>query len=504
MNSCSDLLLRAVWEAGAATAGAATAGADDGGIVGAVVAGAVALLFVWLFIAVVRKKLLSSKGRLGNISEDQEEAAESARLWAEARRRTADRDSEEEVGTEEEGDEESGQPEVDLQTELLERARKRREDEPAGTLRSPQRPALNLVPPLETQPFAKAKTSPLEPVRVVAPKAVAPEPQPQQQSVPERESEHPAIDRTPVRATPATPRSLEDGLQKTRREGFVSSLSRLFSRGALDKTVVDEIEEILFTADIGPRTSQRLIDFLQNELDQKERSDTAMLFTALQGKIRSMLEVKAPPLDLERAKPLVILVVGVNGTGKTTTIGKLAQRYTQQGKKVILAAGDTFRAAASEQLDIWGDRAKAQVIRGQDGADPGAVIFDAISAARSQGADMVIADTAGRLHTKVNLVEELRKVQRVCGKALPGAPHEVFLVLDATTGQNAINQAKQFHEALNLTGIVLTKLDGTAKGGVIIGICDTFGIPVRFIGIGEQVEDLRPFEPEAFVKAMFT
>ncbi len=487
MISFLDPLLRAVWGAGAATAGA-----DDGGMVGAVVAGAVAVLFGWLIIAAVRKKLLSSKGRLGGIEEEQQEAAESARLWVEARRRTSDQDSEEAEGATGEGeDEEPGRPEVDLQTELLERARKRRDEQPVVKQRSPQQPVLKLVPPPSVEP----PPAPQKPPPGAAPPTAAPEPQPKE--APTREPEH--------RPSPDVgPHSLEDGLQKTRREGFVSSLSRLFSRGALSESVVEELEEILFTADIGPRTSQRLIDFLQNELDQRERSDTAMLFTALQGKIRSMLEVKAPPLDIAKAKPLVILVVGVNGTGKTTTIGKLAQRYTQEGKKVILAAGDTFRAAAEEQLDIWGKRAKAQVIRGQEGADPGAVIFDAISAAKSQGADMVIADTAGRLHTKVNLVEELRKVQRVCGKALPGAPHEVFLVLDATTGQNAINQAKQFHETLNLTGIVLTKLDGTAKGGVIIGICDTFGIPVRFIGIGEHVDDLRPFEPEAFVKAMFT
>ena len=291
-------------------------------------------------------------------------------------------------------------------------------------------------------------------------------------------------------------------MQKT-RDGFVSKLSRMFGRSSIGADELEEIEEILFTADIGVHTSQKLILLLQQESTRSEKSDPEQLLNTLKRRIESMLAVKTPPLDLSR-HPTVILVVGVNGTGKTTTIGKLAMRYTQEGKKVVLAAGDTFRAAACEQLMIWGDRTGCPVIHGQDGGDPGAVIFDGIQAAKSQGADVVIADTAGRLHTKANLIEELRKIHRVCGKAQNGAPHEVWLVLDATTGQNAISQAKQFHKALSISGIVLTKLDGTAKGGVIIGICDTFGIPVRYIGIGEQAEDLRPFEPGPFVKALFS
>jgi fused signal recognition particle receptor len=278
----------------------------------------------------------------------------------------------------------------------------------------------------------------------------------------------------------------------------------MFGRAKLSEDELEEIEEILFTADIGVRTSQKLIDFLQNELDKKDRADPGRLLAALKEKIESMLAIKAQPIDREASKPHVILVVGVNGTGKTTSIGKLAMKFKQAGKKVILAAADTFRAAADEQLTIWGDRAGAQVISGQSGGDPGAVVYDAISAARSQDADIVIADTAGRLHTKVNLIEELKKIHRVCNKAMEGAPHEVILVLDATTGQNAINQAKQFHKALKVTGIVLTKLDGTAKGGVIIGICDTFGLPVNYIGIGEHLDDLRPFDPASFVKALFS
>jgi fused signal recognition particle receptor len=299
------------------------------------------------------------------------------------------------------------------------------------------------------------------------------------------------------------PKSLEDGLKKT-RDGFVSKLGRVFGQSALDDEQIEEIEEILFTADIGVKTSQKLITFLQKELSKKEQADPNSLFTALKTKILEMLTVEAKPLDVDSQKPFVILVTGVNGTGKTTTIGKMALKYTKAGKKVILAAADTFRAAAREQLEIWGDRADVQVVSGQEGGDPASVVFDAINTAKAKGADIVIADTAGRLHTKKNLLEELAKVHRVCNKAMEGAPHEVLLVLDATTGQNAINQAKEFHKMLNLTGIILTKLDGTAKGGIIIGISDIFGLPVRFIGIGEQATDLRPFDPEKFIQALFS
>ena len=275
----------------------------------------------------------------------------------------------------------------------------------------------------------------------------------------------------------------------------------MFGRKQLDEDEIEEIEEILFTADIGVRTAQKLLELIEKEVDGR---DPAEVLAALRERIREMLAIEVRPLDFSAHQPLVILMVGVNGTGKTTTIGKLAQKHVAQGRQVVLAAADTFRAAAVEQLQEWGKRTGAQVIRGADHADPGAVVYDAISAAKSKGAELVIADTAGRLHTKVNLVEELKKIQRVCNKAMEGAPHEVWLVLDATTGQNAINQAKHFHKALDLTGIVLTKLDGTAKGGVIIGIADTFGIPVRYIGIGEQAADLRPFDPDAFVAAMFS
>ncbi len=408
----------------------------------------VLLFFGWLVVAVIRK-LLKPSGRIGELKEDEAEAARTARLWAEAKRR-ADEEEEEEA---EEETEEVGQEGVDLQTELLDKARQRREERQAHD---------------EVARMARQETL----------RGEAPVPKP-------------------------VPKSLEEGLEKT-RSGFVSRLTSMLGRKALDEDELEEIEEILFTADIGVRSAQKLTDLITNELGRAERGDPAKVLAAMKDEIHSMLAVEAPPVDVTAHKPFVILVIGVNGTGKTTTIGKLALMHVGEGRKVILAAADTFRAAAVEQLQIWGQRTDAQVIRGQEGGDPGAVVYDAISAAKSQGADVVIADTAGRLHTKVNLVEELAKVQRVCGKAMQGAPHEVWLILDATTGQNAINQARQFHKALGVTGIILTKLDGTAKGGVIIGIADTFGIPIRYIGIGEQASDLRPFDPQAFVKALFT
>ncbi len=432
--------------------------------------GLVVLFFVWLVVAAIRKKLSTSKGRLGDFKEDEKEAARSARLWAEAKRKADEEEDEEEEESEEQ---------VDIQAELLEKAQARREAKKAA-----EAIAHEATP--EPAPAAKPDTTPTLAIERASTSAEA---------VADRPSS--------AEATEGRPTSLEDGLART-RSGFVARLSNMFGRGEIGEDEIEEIEEILFTADIGVRTSQKLMDILQEEASRQDRKDPTKSLQTIKESIEEMLSVKAAPIDTSAAKPFVILVVGVNGTGKTTTIGKLAMRFGREGKKVILAAGDTFRAAAKEQLQVWAKRADAQVISGQDGADPGAVIFDAINAAKSQGADVVIADTAGRLHTKVNLIEELRKVHRVCDKALAGAPHEVLLVLDATTGQNAINQAKQFHKALTVTGITLTKLDGTAKGGIIIGVCDTFGIPVRYIGIGEQVEDLRPFDPSAFVKALFS
>lgn len=301
---------------------------------------------------------------------------------------------------------------------------------------------------------------------------------------------------------PVQPKTLKEGLKKT-HDGFISRLNRIFfSSASITKANLDAIEEVLFTSDVGVKTSQRLLDFLNDSLSKKELEDPNRLREVLKNKIKEMVSVSAPPITFDK-KPYIIMVVGVNGVGKTTTIGKLGAKYKALGKSVIFAAGDTFRAAASEQIEEWGNRTGIQVVAGQEGGDPAAVIYDSISAAKAKGIDIVIADTAGRLHTKQPLMEELKKVKRVCNKSVEGSPNEVFLVLDANTGQNAIAQAKEFNDALGITGIILTKLDGTAKGGVIIGICDEMKKPVRYIGIGESVEDLREFNPQEFVDTLF-
>ncbi len=299
-------------------------------------------------------------------------------------------------------------------------------------------------------------------------------------------------------------RRLRQGLSKT-RESFVGRLDRLFlGKKEITQELLDELEEILFTSDIGVATTQELIDSVQEKVARKELRDPDKLRSALRDQMLSFLNVPRPGHPMPNpGEPLVIMVVGVNGVGKTTTIGKAAHRFRSLGKEVLLVAGDTFRAAAVEQLTIWGERVGATVIKQGPGADPSAVAFDGITAALARKVDVVLVDTAGRLHTKVNLMEELEKVHRVIGRRLPGAPHEVWLVLDATTGQNAISQARMFHQALGVTGIVLTKLDGTAKGGIVVGISRELGIPIRLIGIGEKIDDLREFDPADFVKAIF-
>ena len=296
--------------------------------------------------------------------------------------------------------------------------------------------------------------------------------------------------------------ALRDGLAKT-RGGFVARLGRLLAKKKIDQEILGELEEVLLTADIGPKTAEKLFSAVQGALSRDELEDPEAVWQRLREESGRILSVDAKPIDWGRATPLVLLVLGVNGVGKTTTIGKIAAKLTGSGKKVILAAGDTFRAAATEQLEIWGQRAGAPVVKGKSGGDPSSVIFDAVKRAQTEGHEVVIADTAGRLHTKTDLMEELRKVRRVIDKAMPGAPHETWLVLDSTNGQNAIQQAKIFKEAMEVTGIVLTKLDGTAKGGVILGICDELSVPVRFIGIGEKVDDLREFDPQSFVAALY-
>lgn len=310
-------------------------------------------------------------------------------------------------------------------------------------------------------------------------------------------------------------RTLSEGLSKTREGGFMARLSGLFGggRGAPSADTIGELEEILFTADIGVKTAMSLVEQAQERLRRNELTDGDKLRAAIRGDIEAILgraqagdprqPVAGLGLPLEEKKPWVIMVVGVNGAGKTTTIGKLAAKLKGMGKSVLLAAGDTYRAAATEQLDVWAERAEVPLVRGKEGADPGSVIFEAVARGVREEIDVVICDTAGRLHTKTPLMEELKKVQRVAGKARAEAPDEVLLVLDATMGQNAIQQARQFHEALGVTSIALTKLDGTAKGGVVIGIADELKIPVRLVGVGESIADLRPFDPHEYVNALF-
>ena len=293
------------------------------------------------------------------------------------------------------------------------------------------------------------------------------------------------------------------GLAKTQAGlvGRVDSLLR--GRKVVDAELLEELEDILVSADFGIKTTQELIASLEESLSRGGETTPEMVRELLKEQIRERLRLEAAPLDPASAKPFVIMVVGVNGVGKTTTIGKLARQFAQQGHKVVLGAGDTFRAAAADQLAIWGERAEVNVVRHAEGADPAAVAFDAAKAAVARKADILILDTAGRLHTKVNLMEEMKKIRRVLGREIPDAPHETLLVLDATTGQNALVQARLFKDAVDVSGLALTKLDGTARGGVIVAIGAELGLPVRYVGIGEGVDDLRPFDPDLFVDALF-
>jgi fused signal recognition particle receptor len=295
-------------------------------------------------------------------------------------------------------------------------------------------------------------------------------------------------------------RSLSDGLAKTRK-GFTDRIGSLVLGEKINDTFLDELEEALIASDVGVETTSLVLKDLRERFKRKELSTPAQVKERLKQILFEILQSRSSAFSMTTS-PSVVLVVGVNGTGKTTTIGKLAYRMQSQGKKVMLAAGDTFRAAASEQLSIWGERAGIPVIKHKEGADPGAVVFDAVSAAKARTIDVLIVDTAGRLHTKSNLMEELKKVRRILARELPGAPHETLLVLDGSTGQNALVQAKMFHEAVGVTGIVLTKLDGTSKGGIVFAINKELSIPVKFIGIGEAIEDLREFNSKEFVDAL--
>ncbi len=297
---------------------------------------------------------------------------------------------------------------------------------------------------------------------------------------------------------------LKTGLSKTRAH-FSSGLSALIlGKKAIGSDLINELETILLTADVGIAATEQLIQGLTKKLDRKELLDSAAVLDALKEDMKSILRrVEAPLLIPEMSSPFVILVIGVNGAGKTTTIGKIAHFLKEQHKKILLAAGDTFRAAAIEQLQVWGDRNDVPVIAQAAGADSAAVIYDAFVAAKARHMEVLLADTAGRLHTQAHLMDELKKVKRVLGKIDPAAPHETLLVLDAGIGQNALNQAKQFHEAMGVTGLAITKLDGTAKGGMVFAIAKALQLPIRFVGVGEGISDLKPFHADEFVSALF-
>ncbi len=297
---------------------------------------------------------------------------------------------------------------------------------------------------------------------------------------------------------------LRAGLARTRANLSDALGDLLTGRRQIDDELLEELETLLLSADVGVDATRRIIDELTARVRRKELSDPQALGSALRAQLSEILHaVDAPPVEAPAGRPMVILMVGINGAGKTTTIGKLARRLKDQGKSLMLAAGDTFRAAAVEQLQTWGQRNDIPVIAQATGADAASVIYDALEAATARKVDVLIADTAGRLHTKSNLMDELAKISRVMKKIDPSAPHEVLLVVDAGTGQNALNQAIEFHNAVGLTGIALTKLDGTAKGGIIFAIADRVGVPIRFIGVGEGIEDLRQFDADEFVKALF-
>lgn len=295
---------------------------------------------------------------------------------------------------------------------------------------------------------------------------------------------------------------LKEGLTKTRK-GLIEKVESIFTGRKIDNETIEELEEILITSDIGIKATAEIVDFLRDKASRGEIRDLDNIKQYLKAEMAAILG-EPRPLAIPERRPFVILAVGVNGVGKTTTIGKLSGRLTSEGRTVLLAAADTFRAAAIEQLEIWAKRTGAQIVKHQSGADPAAVAFDAIEASKARNIDAVIIDTAGRLHTKSPLMEELKKIKRAIEKAMPGAPHEVLLVVDATTGQNALRQAEMFMSAIGVTGIALTKLDGTARGGIVFAIKKELGIPVKLIGVGEAIDDLRDFDPVQFVEALFS
>ncbi|MGE1083289.1 signal recognition particle-docking protein FtsY [Pseudomonas shirazensis] len=347
----------------------------------------------------------------------------------------------------------------------------------------PQPPVIAVAPVVEPEPAVVAAAAAAPPA-VVEPAAA------------------PAVASEPTKAGFFA--RLKQGLSKTSASIGEGMASLFLGKKIIDDDLLEEIETRLLTADVGVEATSVIVQNLTQKVARKQLADADALYKSLQDELTALLRPVEQPLHIDtQHKPYVILVVGVNGAGKTTTIGKLAKKLQLDGKKVMLAAGDTFRAAAVEQLQVWGERNQIPVIAQHTGADSASVIFDAVQAAKARGADVLIADTAGRLHTKDNLMEELKKVRRVIAKLDADAPHEVLLVLDAGTGQNAISQAKYFHQSVELTGLALTKLDGTAKGGVIFALAKQFKLPIRFIGVGEGIDDLRTFEAEPFVKALF-
>jgi fused signal recognition particle receptor len=355
------------------------------------------------------------------------------------------------------------------------------------------------APPVEEQPTAPAPPAP--PPALGAPPPPAP---PKAEVVAE---EAPAVVAPSAEPPPVVSKKDVAGLRKglaATRGGFMARLKALFTgKKEIDPAILEQLEEVMLTSDVGVKTTQAILERLREQMNRSELADTDAVWAALRAEATRILTLPAPTLGARAPKPLVVLMVGVNGVGKTTTIGKLATKWTADGKKVMLAAGDTFRAAAVQQLEVWGKRVGADVVKGKEGGDPGAVAFEATKKSTDEQADILLVDTAGRLHTKVNLMDEIKKVKRTIGKALDGAPHETLLVIDATTGQNALTQAALFKEALELTGLILTKLDGTAKGGVVLGVCDELKVPVRYIGLGERAEDLREFVAADFVEALF-
>jgi fused signal recognition particle receptor len=385
-----------------------------------------------------------------------------------------------------------------------------------STSETPAVTSQRVEPKLERKPSQKPAPSPGPSARPAAGQAAtttepSPPPPPARKTresvpPPARAAEPaPVVSQPPPGEREQLVEGMRRGLAKSReREGFFGRLRALIGgKREIDASLVSEMEEVLLTSDVGVETTALLIERVREGLAKGELSNAEKVWDALRSEAIRILDVDGRRGGIAvRTKPTVVLLVGVNGAGKTTTIGKLATKLRAGGHDVVLAAGDTFRAAAVQQLVVWGERVGCKVVKGKDGADPGSVLFDAIKQAQESGADVVLADTAGRLHTKANLMTEMKKIAKTAEKALPDAPHEILLVVDATTGQNALAQAKEFKETLPLTGIVLTKLDGTAKGGFVIGVAHALSLPVRFVGLGERAEDLREFSAEPFVEAL--